>query len=176
MDYICGLPLDTSNRSPVLWTQHLDAVLQMRSQLSRLEGQDQLLHLACLICFFWCSSGYGWLSGLWGHIAGPCPSSYSLQNHQVLFSRTVLYPIIPKIVLIVDAAITQVQDLVLGFAESREVLLNPQLKLVFCFFFFSVTRDFIWLKTLDFKIFRGESFKKSFLPPVNIYISICLRD
>ena len=28
----------------------------------------------CWPCYFWCSPGYGWLSGLQGHIAGSCPA------------------------------------------------------------------------------------------------------
>ena len=31
----------------------------------------------CWPCFFRCSPGYSWLSGLWGHTAGSCPAFHS---------------------------------------------------------------------------------------------------
>ena len=50
------------------------------------------------------------------------------QYPQVLFSRAVLYPYILHLLLIVNVAMIQVQDLALGFVESHEVHLGPLLK------------------------------------------------
>jgi len=47
------------------------------------------------------------------------------QYPQVLFDRAVLHPYILQLVLVVEVAMTQVQDLVLGFVEPREVHLGP---------------------------------------------------
>ena len=40
-------------------------------------------------------------------------------------------PFIPQLVLLVDIALTQVQDLALGFIEPHEVLLGPLFKPVY---------------------------------------------
>jgi len=50
------------------------------------------------------------------------------QNTNILFSRKVLYPFIPQLVLIVEFVTTWVQDLSLGFAESHEIHLDPLLE------------------------------------------------
>ena len=50
------------------------------------------------------------------------------QYPQVLFSRAVLNPYIPQLVLIVGVAMTPVQDLALGFVELHEVHLSSLLE------------------------------------------------
>ena len=52
------------------------------------------------------------------------------QYPQVLFSRAVLPPYIPQLVLIARVATTQMQALALGFVEPHEVLLGPLHELV----------------------------------------------
>ena len=55
------------------------------------------------------------------------------QYLRVLFGRAVLHPYILQLLLVVEFAMTQAQDLVLGFAEPREVHLgpvNPQLVII----------------------------------------------
>jgi len=74
----------------------------------------------CWPCCFWCSPGSGWLSELWEHIAGLCPATIHQYPH-VLFTTAVLHPYIPQLVLIAGVAITQVQDLVLGFIGPHEI-------------------------------------------------------
>ena len=46
----------------------------------------------------------------------------------ILFSRAVLYPYTPLLVPIAEFAMTQMQDLALGFVESYEFLLGPLLE------------------------------------------------
>lgn len=33
--------------------------------------------LTCWPLLFWCRPGWGWFSGLWGHVAGSCPACYT---------------------------------------------------------------------------------------------------
>ena len=51
-----------------------------------------------------------------------------LPIHQYPQCRAVLNPFIPQLVLAVRVALTQVQDLALGFVEPHEVHLDPLLK------------------------------------------------
>jgi len=77
MDHFCSPSLDALHKvyaSPAL-TPHLDAVLQVRPYQCRVEGQDHLPQPTGHISFD-CSPGYGWLSGLRGHITGSCPASH----------------------------------------------------------------------------------------------------
>ena len=64
-------------------------------------------------CFFWCSPGYGWLSGLQGHAAGSCPACHSLLPLSP-FGRALLYPYVLQLVFTVWVSTTQVQGLTLG--------------------------------------------------------------
>ena len=48
----------------------------------------------------------------------------------IIFSRTVLNPFIPQLVLSVEVALTQVPDLAFGFVEPHEVHLGPLLSLL----------------------------------------------
>jgi len=78
-------------------------------------------------CVFVCSPGYGWLSGLQGHIAGSCTAS----QPPVLpgpFWRTVLHPYIPQLVLVMGIATTKVLDLAVDFVQPHELLLGPLLR------------------------------------------------
>ena len=52
------------------------------------------------------------------------------QYSQVLFSRSVLYPSASQLVPIAEVTTIQVQDLILGFVEPREVHLGPPFKSV----------------------------------------------
>ena len=49
------------------------------------------------------------------------------QYPQVFFSRAALSPFIPQLILLVDVALTEVQDLALVFVEPHEFLLGPLL-------------------------------------------------
>ena len=50
------------------------------------------------------------------------------QYPRVFFIRAALNPFIPQLVLVMGVALTQVQDLELGFDEPHEVHLGPLLK------------------------------------------------
>ena len=50
------------------------------------------------------------------------------QYPQVFSGRAVLYPFILQLILVVEVASTQTQDLALGFAEPHNVHLGPLLK------------------------------------------------
>jgi len=54
----------------------------------------------------------------------------STSTHVSFFGRVVLGPFLPLLVLVVRAALTQVQGLVLGFVEPHEVLQRPMLSLL----------------------------------------------
>ena len=88
--------------------------------------------LPCWPRLFQCSPGCSRLSRLQGYIADMCPACHP-PVPQVLFDRAVLHPYILQLLLVVEFAMTQAQDLVLGFAEPREVHLgpvNPQLVII----------------------------------------------
>ena len=68
---------------------------------------------------FWAVRAHCWL----------CPVSIH-QYSQVLFGRAVLYSFVPQFALIVGVAMTEMQDIALGFVGPHEVLLGPLIKLV----------------------------------------------
>ena len=67
-----------SNRSVFLsCTEDSTSGLSIPGEASPTQSRGAVLPL--LICwahFFSCSPGYGWLSGLWGHIVGSCAASH----------------------------------------------------------------------------------------------------
>ena len=124
LDHFCGPLLDVLQQvciSPVLRAPHLDAVLQQR-----VEGLDHLPQLAGHISFDTAQDtvGFlGWEGTLLAHVQLPIH-----QYLQAFFKRAVLSPFIPQLVLLVDVALSQVQDLAFGFVDPHEVHLGPLLK------------------------------------------------
>ena len=126
MDHFCGPPLEALQQvhvSAALKTPHLDAVLQVRPHST--EQRGRITASPCWPPCFGCSTGYRWLSGLRGHIAGSHPASHPpvpsgpFQQGYAQSSHPQLY----CIVLLMDVASTQVQDPILEFIEPHEVLL-----------------------------------------------------
>ncbi|KAK4815224.1 hypothetical protein QYF61_022871 [Mycteria americana] len=113
---------------PVLRTPVLDAVLQVGSHQSGVEGQDHLPRPA----------GHAALDAAQGRVGflgfeRTLPAHGQLfihQDPQVLLHRAALNPFIPQPVLIPGVAPTQVQDLTLGLVEPHEVHVGPLLELV----------------------------------------------
>ena len=113
---------------PVLRTPHLDAVLQVRPHHHRVERQDHFPLFASYDSFGATQNTVGFLgckSTLLAHVKLAYPPLL-----QVLFSRAMLNPFIPQLVLIVGVALTQVADLPIDLDESHEIHLGPVLKLV----------------------------------------------
>jgi len=98
----------------------------MSSHQCRAEGQDHLPHPAGHTSFDADKVIVGFL-GCKGTLVAHVPLA-THQYPQVLFRGAVLNPFILQLVLVVDAATIQVQDLALGFVEPLEVLLGPLLK------------------------------------------------
>ena len=112
--------------SPVLRTPHLHTVLQVRSHQHRLEGEDHLPSPVGHVSFDAAQDVVGLLvckSTLLAHVLLAVH-----QYLQVLFCKAALNPFISQLVLIVEVAATEVQDLSLGFAGSRDVLSGPLFK------------------------------------------------
>ena len=87
--------------------------------------------LTCWPCFFWCIPEYSSLSWLWGHLAGSCPAGIP-QYSQDHFSRAVLNPFIPQLILMTWVAFCQVQDFTLRFVEPYEFHLSGSLWMASC--------------------------------------------
>lgn len=104
----------------------MDTVLQVRPHQHRVEGQDHLPHPAGHISFDADQYTVGFL-GYDSTLLAPIQLAIHMY-YQVIFSRDVLHPYIPQLVLIVDVATTRVQDLVLGFVESCDAHLGPLLR------------------------------------------------
>ena len=104
LDHFCGPPLD------VLQEVHVSPVFTLLATLFSLQPRIQLA--------FWAVREHCWL--VWLAIC---------QYPQDVFNRVVLYPYILLLVLIMEIAITQVEELALGFVEHCEVHLGPLLSL-----------------------------------------------
>ena len=109
----------------MLRTPHLCTILWVKSHQHRVEGQDHLPanHSSFdaaqyVVSFLGCKDTLLAQVQLGIH-------KYS----QILFGRGVFNPFVPYIVLMVEIAMTQVQDLALGFADPFEVLVSPLLSL-----------------------------------------------
>lgn len=76
------------------------------------------------LCYFLCSLGHIWLSGLWVHVAGSCWASCPLTP--VFLSRAPLSALSAQCVPLFATALIQVQDLAL--AEFHEVCTDPPLQ------------------------------------------------
>ncbi|KAK4823599.1 hypothetical protein QYF61_003799 [Mycteria americana] len=130
-DHFCGPPLDPLQQVhvfPVLRTPELDAVLQVGSHQSRVEGQNHLPRPAGHASFDAAQDMVGLLGcerTLLAHVW-----LFIHQYLQVLLSRTALNPFIPQPVLIPGVAPTQGQDPALGLVEPHEVHIVPLLQLV----------------------------------------------
>ena len=106
----------------------LNAILQVGSQQSRVEGQNHLPPPAGHASFDAAQDTVGFLS-----CESTLPAHAQLfiyQYPQVLLLRAALNPFIPQPVLILGIAPIQVQDLALGLVEPREVHTDPLLKFV----------------------------------------------
>ncbi|KAK4830883.1 hypothetical protein QYF61_013812 [Mycteria americana] len=113
---------------PVLRTPELDAVLQVGSHQSRVEGQNHLPRPAGHASFDAAQDTVGLLGckrTLLAHV------QLSIHQYpQVPLPRAALNHIIPQPVLILGIALTQVQDLALGLVEPHEVHTGPLLQIV----------------------------------------------
>ncbi|KAK4826362.1 hypothetical protein QYF61_007956, partial [Mycteria americana] len=130
-DHFHSLPLDPLQHVyvfPVLRAPELDAVLQVGSHQSRVEGQNHLPRPAGHASFPAAQDTVGFLGckrTLLAHV-----QLVTHQYPQVLLHRASLNPFIPQPVLIPGVALTQVQDPVVGPVEPHEVHMGPLLKLV----------------------------------------------
>ncbi|KAK4830856.1 hypothetical protein QYF61_013785 [Mycteria americana] len=120
-DYFCGPPLDQL-------TPELDAVLQVGSHQSRVEGQNHLPRPAGHASFDAAQDAVDLLGC--EHTLSAHIQLFIHQYPQVLLCRAALNPFIPQPVLIPGIAPTQVQDLALGLVEPHEVHTGPLLQLV----------------------------------------------
>lgn len=83
-----------------------------------------LMYNLYLPSFTLCSPGHNWLSGLWTHTAGSCPTFHPPLS-PVLLNRSALNLSVPQSVLILVTSPTQMQDLALGLVELRDVHMTP---------------------------------------------------
>ncbi|KAK4810205.1 hypothetical protein QYF61_011799 [Mycteria americana] len=126
-----GPPLDLLQQVhvfPVLRAPELDAVLQVGSHQSRVEGQNPLPRPAGHAAVDAAQDTVGLLGcerALWAHV-----QLFIHQHPQVLFRRAALDHTIPQPVLKPRIAPTQVQDPALGLVEPHEVHTGPLLQLV----------------------------------------------
>ena len=95
--------------------------------LTRVDGQDHLPHPAGHTFCFDAAQDVVGFRGCEGTLLAHIQLAIH-QYSQILFSRAVLNPYLSQFVLVVWVAMTQVQDLTLGFAELHEVHLGPLLK------------------------------------------------
>ncbi|KAK4825966.1 hypothetical protein QYF61_003535 [Mycteria americana] len=130
-DHFCGPlldPLQQVHLFPVPRTPELDAVLQVGSHQSRVEGQNHLPRPAGHASFDAAQDMVGLLG-----CEHTLPVHVQLFIHQyprVFLSRAALHPFIPQPVLIPGVAPTQVQDPALGLVEPHQVHMGPLLQLV----------------------------------------------
>ncbi|KAK4818851.1 LOW QUALITY PROTEIN: hypothetical protein QYF61_020070 [Mycteria americana] len=128
-DHFCGPPLDPLQQLHVLLVlraPELDAVLQVRSHQSRVEGQNHLPRPAGHASFDAAQDTVGLLGcerTLLAHV-----QLFVHQYPQVLFRRAALAHIIPQPVLKLRIAPTQ--DPALGLIEVHKVHTGPLLQLV----------------------------------------------
>ncbi|KAK4825882.1 hypothetical protein QYF61_003156 [Mycteria americana] len=130
-DHFCGPPLDPFQQLHVfhvLRTPELDAVLQVESHQSRVEGQNHLPRPAGHASFDADQDTVG-LPGckrtLLAHV-----QLFIHQYPQGLLQRAALNPFIPQPILIPRVVPTQVQDPVLGVVEPYKGHMGPLLELV----------------------------------------------
>ena len=100
----------------------MDAVLQVRCPSAEQRGRIPSLQM------LWMQPRIrlaGWAAG---HTAGSRPAAIH-QHPQGLSGRAVLYPYIPRLVLPVGVATTQVQHLALGSVQPQEAHLGALLSL-----------------------------------------------
>ncbi|KAK4818966.1 LOW QUALITY PROTEIN: hypothetical protein QYF61_022633 [Mycteria americana] len=119
-------PLQRVRIFPVLRAPELDAVLQVGSHQSRVEGQNHLPRPAGHASFDAAQDTVGFLGcerTLSAHV-----QLFIHQYPQVLFRRATLDPFIPQPVLLLGVAPTQ--DLALNLVEPHEVHTGPLLQLV----------------------------------------------
>ncbi|KAK4826501.1 hypothetical protein QYF61_009574 [Mycteria americana] len=139
-DHFCGPPLDPLQQVhvfPVLRTLELDAVLQVGSHQSGVEGHDHLPQPAGHASFAAAQDTVGFLGRkhtLLAHV-----QLFIHQYPQVLLCRAALNPLIPQPlsipssrspILIAGVAPAQVQDPALGLFEPHGVPMGPLLELV----------------------------------------------
>ncbi|KAK4829379.1 hypothetical protein QYF61_003719, partial [Mycteria americana] len=128
-DNFCGPPLDSLQQVhvfPVQGTPELDAVLQVGSHQSRVEGQNHLPQPAGLASFDAAQDTVDFLGckrTLLGHV-----ELLINQRPQVFLLRAALNPFTAQPVFVLGIAPTHVQDLALGLAELHEVHTGPPLK------------------------------------------------
>ncbi|KAK4817066.1 hypothetical protein QYF61_027095 [Mycteria americana] len=129
-DHFCGPPLDLLlvHVLPVLSTPELDAVLQVGSRQSKVEGQSHLPGPAG-------HASFDAAQDMAAFLGCECtlPAHVQLFTHQYpqdLLCSAALNPFIPQPVLILGVALTQVQDLALGLVEPHEVHMGQVLELV----------------------------------------------
>ncbi|KAK4815928.1 hypothetical protein QYF61_010185, partial [Mycteria americana] len=113
---------------PVLRAPELDAVLQVGSHQSRVEGQNHIPRPAGHNSFEAAQDVVGFLGSectLSAHV-----QLFIHQYPQLLLCRTALNPFVPQPVLIPGVVPTLVQDAALGLVEPHEVHMGPLLKLL----------------------------------------------
>ena len=103
----------------------LDAVFQVGSHESRVEGQNQLPQPAGHTFLDATRDTIGLLSCK--HILLAHAESFINQHPQILL-RAALKPFSAQLVSVLGTALTQVQDLALGLVELHEVGMGPPLK------------------------------------------------
>ncbi|KAK4829041.1 hypothetical protein QYF61_001846 [Mycteria americana] len=127
-DHFHGLPLDPLQQLhvfPVLRAPELDAVLQVGSHQSRVEGQNHLPRPAGHAAFDAAQDAVGFLG-----CERTLPAHAQLFIHQypqVLLCRAVLNPFMAQPVSMFGIALTQVLDLALGLVQPHEVRMGPPL-------------------------------------------------
>ncbi|KAK4810922.1 hypothetical protein QYF61_013330 [Mycteria americana] len=131
-DHFCGPPLDLLQQACVfliLETPELDAVLQVGSHESGVEGQNHLPQPAGHASFDAAQDTIGFLGCECTSLAHVLLFIHPY-HPQVLLCRAALNPFIPQPVLIPGVAPTQVQALALGLVEPHEVHMGQLLQLV----------------------------------------------
>ena len=106
----------------MLSTPPVDAVLQVRCPSAEQRGRIPSLQM------LWMQPRIrlaGWAAG---HTAGSRPAAIH-QHPQGLSGRAVLYPYVPRLILPVGVATTQVQHLALGSVQPQEAHLGALLSL-----------------------------------------------
>ncbi|PKU42315.1 rna-directed dna polymerase from mobile element jockey-like [Limosa lapponica baueri] len=129
LDDLCGPPLDSFQQIhvlPMLRTSELDAVLQVESHQSRVEGQNHLPQPAGRNSFDAAQDAVVWLGcqhTMLAHV------ELLVHRHpQVLLLRAALNPFCTQPVFVSGIAMSQVQDLALGLVELHEVHMGSLLK------------------------------------------------
>ena len=131
LGHFCGPLLDVLQQvyiylSSLMRTPLLDAVLHVRPHQCIPEGQDHLPRLAGHTYFDAAQDMIGFLGcegTVLAHVQLPIH-----QYPQVVFCKAALNPFIPQLALVMEVALTQVQDLAFGFVEPHEIHLGPLLK------------------------------------------------